>query len=136
MIRRLTMTTGMAAALLLTAAPAFAEGDAANGEGLFRRCSACHSLDAGSHRVGPSLHGVVGRVAGSAEGYRYSDGLAAAGEGGLVWDEESISAYVENPTNYIREAIGDSSARSKMTFRLPGEDDRADIAAYLATIGD
>jgi len=134
MFRRLTVMTGMAAALMLTAAPVLADSE--EGERLYRRCSACHSLEAGENRVGPTLNGVVGRAAGSVDGYSYSDGLAAAGAGGLVWDEESLAAYLENPTNYIREVTGDSGARSKMTFRLPGEEDREHLAEYLASLGE
>jgi cytochrome c len=65
----------------------------ARGQVLFEsRCVACHSVDA--NRVGPSLRGVVGRVAGKADGYFYSDAMAAATH---VWDAPKLRTWLTNP---------------------------------------
>jgi len=121
------------AALLALAAPALAAGDAAEGEKEFRKCKACHMIQAddGEMIVGPNLYGVIGRTAGSVEDFKYGDSLVAAGEAGLVWDEENMVPYLEDPKAFLVEQTGDSGARSLMTFRLRkgGED----VAAYLAT---
>jgi cytochrome c len=112
--------------------------DVAAGEKLFKRCAACHSLEAGKHRIGPSLHGVVGRAAGTAEAYKYSALNAAAGENGLVWSEDTIVPYLADPnvflTGFLKEKGKPELAKghSKMTFRMPKEQDRRDIAAFLA----
>src|SRR6056297_3080684 len=106
-------------AAICLAAPAFADehggGDAEAGEKEFRKCKACHMIvdDAGEQivrggRTGPNLHGVIGRAAGGVEDFRYSDLMTAAGEGGLVWDEASLAAYVQAPTAYLKEVSGES----------------------------
>ena len=59
------------------------------------KCKACHSFKAGEHKMGPSLFGVVGRTAGTAEGFNYSDGFKA-GVGGKVWDEAALRSWIEN----------------------------------------
>lgn len=122
------------AGLTAAAVPA----NAADGEKLFKRCVACHSLDAGKNKVGPSLAGVVGRPAGSAPGYKYSKLNREAGEAGLVWTEENIIAYLPDPsaflTSWLKEndAADKAKGRSKMSFKMPKEADRQAIVEYLA----
>jgi len=127
------------AAFIAVAGPntaAFAAGDAAAGEKAFKSCKACHKIgDGAKHGVGPALTGVVGRVAGSADGYKkYSKDLVAAGEGGLVWTEEEIVKWLESPKDYLRATLDNPKAKSKMSFKLKDEQKRKDIAAYLATV--
>ena len=126
-----------AVACVALATPLFAEGDAANGEKEFKKCKACHMIvaDDGTEivkggKTGPNLYGVVGRPAASVEGFKYGDGLAEAGESGLVWDEALIAEYVKDPTAFIDTHGGEG--KSKMTFKLAkgGED----VAAYLASV--
>ncbi len=100
---------------------AVAEGDVAKGEKLFKRCAACHSLEAGKKKVGPSLAGVFGRTAGTLEGFKFSKAMIASE---IVWDEETIDQYLEKPKTYI--------PKNKMAF--PGfkkPEQRADVIAYL-----
>ena len=77
------------AVLAVAALPglAHADGDAAKGEKVFRKCKACHVADAQKNRVGPYLLGVVGRKAASVEGYHYSPAMTAEGAKGVVWDK-------------------------------------------------
>jgi cytochrome c len=79
----------VAAVLLLAAPPAArAEGDAASGEKIFRKCRACHTLAAEEkHKIGPNLHGLFERKSGAAEGFRYSKAMK---EAGLDWNEASL----------------------------------------------
>ena len=123
----------------LIAAPALAAGDADKGEKEFRKCKSCHQIvsDSGETivrggRTGPNLYGVVGRTAGTVEDFRYGDDIVAAGEAGLVWNEENFVAYVEDPRAFLQEYLDDNSARSKMSFRLRkgGED----VFAYLESV--
>lgn len=121
------------ATLIALSVPAFAEGDAEKGEKEFRKCKACHMIASDSEAIvkggktGPNLYGIIGRTAGSAEGFKYSDGLAAKAEEGLVWDEAELAAYITDPSEYL-------GSRSKMTFKLrKGADD---VAAYLATFSE
>ena len=119
-----------------------ASGDAAAGEAAFRQCQSCHHVVApdgevlagrAAVRTGPNLFGVVGRVAGSEEEFRYSDLMEAAHEQGIVWDEASFTGYVQDPTGWLREATGENG-RSKMTFRVRKEEAAVDIYAYLLSL--
>lgn len=112
---------GFFLALGLAAAPAYADGDAAAGEKVFKKCKTCHTLEAGKNRVGPTLAGVFGRTAGTLEGFKFSKAMT---ESGVVWDETTIAEYVADPKGFM--------PGNKMTF--PGvkdEADRANLIAYL-----
>ncbi|RBI77209.1 hypothetical protein DQW77_01905 [Roseovarius sp. TE539] len=112
-------------------------GDATAGERTFKRCSACHQVGEGaSNRVGPVLSGVIGRQAGSYEGYRYGDDMIAAGEAGLVWSEDALFEYLAGPRDFLRAYLDDPGAKAKMRFRLKDAQDRRDVIAYLATFSD
>lgn len=130
--------TLLAVAATAMAAPAFA-GDPAAGEDTFKKCKACHSVIApdGTEiqkggRTGPNLYGIIGRGIGSDPDFNYGESLAALGATGAVWDEASLAAYVANPADYLKTALGDDAAKSKMSFKLAegGED----VAAYLASV--
>ena len=108
----------------LSAAPAIA-GDAEKGEKLFKRCAACHSLDAGVNKVGPSLAGAFGRECGTVEGFKYGKGYLAACEKGFVADD-----YLKDPSAKLSEIAG-SKERSKMAFKLNKDEDVADIIEFL-----
>jgi cytochrome c len=98
-------------------------GDAAAGEKTFVQCKACHVLEEGQNRVGPSLHGIIGRTAGQVAGFNYS---AANKNSGKVWDEETLYTYLENPQAFI--------PGTKMIFAgLKKPQDRANVIAYLKT---
>ncbi len=85
------------------AAPALAQGapeagDPAAGQRVFNQCRACHTIDAGGrNNVGPNLHGVFGRRAGSVDGFRYSRPMHEKHEQNFVWTEENLRAYITNP---------------------------------------
>jgi cytochrome c len=120
------------------AAPAFA-GDPAAGESEFRKCKACHSVIAADGteiqkggRTGPNLYGIIGRAVASDPDYSYGDSLVALGAAGAVWDEASFAAYVANPLDYLKTALGDDGAKSKMSFKLASGAE--DIAAYLVSV--
>lgn len=134
------MTRTFAALLAIGfAAPAFAAGDAAEGEKTFNKCKSCHMIvaDDGTEivkggKTGPNLYGVIGRTAGTAD-FKYGDDIVAAGEAGLVWDETNLAEYVVDPREFLRTTLDDSKAKSRMAFKLKkgGED----VAAYLASVG-
>jgi cytochrome c len=112
---------GAMALLALSSGTALAQGDAAKGEKLFARCQACHSVEPGQNKIGPTLAGLFGRKAGSVEGFNYSDAMKSAD---VVWDEQTLSEYLADPKGYI--------PGNRMLFAgLRNEQDRADIIAYL-----
>ncbi|NNC73342.1 MAG: cytochrome c family protein [Sphingomonadaceae bacterium] len=101
-----------------------ATGGADAGEAVFRRCAACHSIEPGENRVGPSLHGVVGREIGGVGDFRYSD---ANQQFDGDWTEDNLNAYLENPRGFM--------PGTTMAFAgIPNEQDRADLIAYLGTL--
>jgi cytochrome c len=133
-------TTIALLAVTTLAAPAFAQGDAEAGAAAFKQCKACHAvidadgnLLAGKGKIGPNLFGVIGRTAGTAEGYKYGKSIVAAGEAGLVWDEEQVAAYVQNPKKYLQTRLDTKKVQAKMSFKVRKEEDAANLAAYLAT---
>lgn len=96
-------------------------GDVTAGEKVFRQCAACHVLQPGVNRTGPSLHGIIGRKAGSVEGFRYSD---ANKNSGKVWTEENMFTYLENPRGVI--------PGTTMAFAgLKKAEDRVNVIAYI-----
>jgi len=126
------IATAMGLAAALVAGHAVAqEGDPEAGESNFRQCSACHTLEEGQHRVGPSLHGVFGRQAGTAEGFNYSEDTVAAGEAGVVWDEETLFAYLADPAAFLAEVLDKDRGRTRMAMKYPDEQFRRDVIAYL-----
>ncbi|HVC53589.1 MAG TPA: cytochrome c family protein [Stellaceae bacterium] len=97
--------------------------DAARGQGIFQgRCAVCHTVAAGGpNKIGPALHGLFGRKAGSLPDYNYSSAMRTSG---VVWGAQTLNAYLTNPHRYIP---GD-----KMPFPgLPSQQDRSDVIAYL-----
>lgn len=113
----------------VSATPGFADGDAANGERLFRPCAACHQVGEGAvNRVGPHLNGLIGRRIGMLEEYDYSDTLVEAGAENDLWTEAALSAFLESPRNYM--------PGTSMVFRgIRDEDDRIDLIAYILQEG-
>lgn len=112
----------------LPADVAFADltGDAAAGETIFAQCRTCHLLEEGKNGVGPSLYGVIGREAGSIEGFNYSDANANSG---ITWTPEIMFEYLEAPREYL--------PGTRMAYPgLKDAQERADLIAYLQTNGE
>lgn len=98
--------------------------DPASGEGVFKKCAACHKLD-GTNAVGPHLDGVVGRPVGSVGDFSYSDPMAAHGG---EWTDEELFHFLANPKKAV--------PGTKMSFAgLPKPQDRVDVIAYLEQHG-
>jgi len=97
----------------------------AQGEKTFKKCKACHQVGEGAKsKTGPILNGIVGAPAGYAEGFRYSKAMKAAAEGGLVWDEAELAAFLAKPKKYMK--------GTKMSFAgLKKDSDIEAVIAYL-----
>ncbi|MFD0981788.1 c-type cytochrome [Tropicimonas aquimaris] len=102
-----------------------ASADLGSGETLFKKCQACHALEPGVNKVGPSLHNVVGKQVGAEAGFAYSGALVAVAD---VWTPENLNGFLENPKSY--------APGTKMSFAgFKKAEDRADIIAYLESAG-
>ncbi|MCE2521035.1 MAG: c-type cytochrome [Alphaproteobacteria bacterium] len=134
MMRAALLPGVLALVLFTTLSVAFTPGDPVRGEKVFRKCKACHSIEAGRNRpAGPNLLGVFGRQAGTAD-YRFSTSMIEAGEAGLVWTPERVDAYIADPKAFLKETLGVSRVRNKMVFRLKDGDQRADVIAFLMSL--
>jgi cytochrome c len=103
------------------------EGSAEEGAEVFKKCRACHDVGPDAkNKIGPLLNGILGRKAGTIDGFAYSDANKAAGAKGLVWTEDVMFKYLENPLSYM--------PGTKMAFAgLKDAQDRKDVIAYLKT---
>ena len=126
MMRKITAAMAVLAVTGFTSF-AMADGDAAKGEKVFKKCKACHAVGEGAkNKVGPPLNGIVGAVAGASEGYKYSKAMQAKAAEGLVWDEDALDAFLTKPKDFL--------PGTKMTFPgLKKEDQLEDVIAYLKT---
>lgn len=101
-------------------APAWG-GDLEAGRKLYAQCRACHEIEAGKNKVGPSLHGMFGRKSGTLEGFKFSPAMTKAE---IVWDDATLSDYLADPTGYIK--------GNRMAYiGLKDSQQRADIIAFL-----
>ena len=97
-----------------------------SGAKIFKKCQNCHQIGEGAENsVGPQLNNIYGRTAGGLPGVKYSKSMVQAGEEGLVWNNETLSSFIENPKRLI--------AKTQMSFRgLRNEDDRKNLLLYLS----
>lgn len=109
--------------VVVALSPAAAQAqDAANGEKVFAQCRACHQIGpTAKNAVGPHLNGLIGRKAGTVEGYNYSPAIKNSG---LTWDEATFSEYIKDPKAKV--------PGTKMVYAgLKDEKRIADLIAYL-----
>lgn len=104
--------------------PSFAQdAQAASGQQLFRqRCSACHQVDTDRNGAGPHLQGVVGRTAGSVEGFRYSPALR---DSRITWTPDALETYLANPAAMVR--------GTRMVQRFNNAEERRAIIDFLGS---
>lgn len=112
-----------AQAVLASFGPPYTEADLSNGERLWRRCTSCHTIEAGApHRVGPNLNGLFERQVGTADGFRYSSALQ---EADFEWSPDQLDQWLADPRGFL--------PGNRMSFAgLRNEQDRYDLIAWLA----
>ena len=125
-MRKSMLAAAVAAVVAFGGTEALAQaGNAENGEDVFKKCRACHDIGPGAkNKVGPVLNGIIGRKAGTIEGFNYSNANKAKGAEGLTWTEENLFQYLERPMQFIQ--------GTTMAFvGIKDEQDRRDLIAYL-----
>src|SRR6202521_219842 len=122
---RAVLATLMLVTCSLFCGRASAAGDAAAGKTVFaNQCSSCHTTEVGKNGFGPSLAGVLGRKAGSLGGFNFSPAMAQAG---LTWDDKTLDEFLTSSTTKV--------PGTSMPVSLPNATDRANVIAYLETLG-
>ena len=119
MVQRRTLIYSIGLVVMTTSAQA--AGDAKRGEQIFNQCRPCHSLEAGKNGIGPSLHGLLGRKAGTVPGYNYSPAMQRSG---VVWNEDTLAKFLADPNGFIPgtkmviAGIGDEAQRDELIAYL------------------
>jgi cytochrome c len=125
-MKQIVFSLALATASAIGASSAANAQDAAAGEKVFIKCRACHQVgETAKSGVGPVLNGIVGRKAGTIEGYNYSE---ANKNSGLTWDEETLTVYLKNPRAKV--------PGTKMAFAgLQSDAEIQNVIAYLKQFG-
>jgi cytochrome c2 len=120
------LSLAMLIAVAAGVSPASAQ-DPGNGQKVFNRCRACHAIGPGAHnKVGPALTGIVGRKAGAATGFNYSDAMSQAAAKGLVWTDGNLQQYLDSPDTFLPKGV--------MAFAgIKNEAEVKDLIAFLKT---
>jgi cytochrome c len=119
--RALMQVVGVITMVIWMAGDVVAQGDPERGADVFKKCAQCHSLKPGETIVGPSLKGVIGRRAGTLEGYSFSNAMI---KHAVAWDAGTLDVYLTKPSKVV--------PGTKMGFAgLPNPNDRANLVAYL-----
>ncbi|MEE9587630.1 MAG: cytochrome c family protein [Hyphomicrobiaceae bacterium] len=121
-----TLRLAISIAVIVGATPAWAQ-DPNQGALVFNQCRACHAIGPGArNKAGPALNGIVGRKAASVPGFNYSKAMKEAAAKGLIWNEQSLSAYLESPDTFLPNGV--------MAFGgVKNEGDLKNLIAYLKT---
>jgi cytochrome c len=123
---------GIAALLALSFAlptGVLAQGDATKGEKEFKKCMSCHSIEeGGKNKTGPNLWNVMNRGVAKVEGYKYSKGLTKWSEENPEWTPELMNEWLTNSKKLVK--------GTKMMYKNKKEKSRADIIAYLQSMGE
>lgn len=124
MKRTVLVALGVASAVLFAATVAQAS-EGKEGAKVFKKCAACHTIEEGKNKIGPSLAGIIGRQAGSLDGFKFSSAMA---ESGVVWSAATLDEFLAKPKDFIK--------GTRMSFGgLKKEEDREHVIEYIIENG-
>jgi len=124
MIKYGVMAATLVVGMMASGGSALADGDAAKGKTVFKKCAICHDVRKGKNKIGPSLFGIFGSKAADVKGFRFSPAMKKSG---LTWDEATLDKYLTNPRKTVK--------GTRMVFAgLRSKKDRDDVIAYLKTL--
>ncbi|GAB1865914.1 Cytochrome c [Camponotus japonicus] len=100
--------------------------DPINGKKLFMKmCASCHTTEkGGKHKIGPNLHGIIGKTSGTVPGFNFTETMK---EKAVVWDEKSLNDYLEFSKKFV-------PGTKKAFHDIKKAEDRRDLIAFLATL--
>ena len=111
---------------ILVCVPAMAQDTNAGLAAFNQACRTCHTTREGDNRLGPTLHGVIGRKAGSLLNYNnYSDSMKNAN---LVWDKSNLERFIANPDQVV------PGNNMKPFAGVASADERAKIVGFLELV--
>jgi cytochrome c len=135
----------VAAFVALPGAPAVAQdlgGDPTAGEQVYKKCHTCHRIGPGAkNAIGPTHNELIGRKAGTVQGFNYSSLNKHAGENGLVWTEQNIFDYLADPNGFLKKFLTEkgkanlATGSTKMSYKLTDPKQRKDVIAYIKKAG-
>ena len=130
LLKRLTVQSTFVALLLSFSLPATSDTHDEQGKTLYQQCKRCHQVgDGARNRIGPHLNALFGRTAGSLEGFKFSPAMKNAGSNGLVWEEESLDAFLRDPRSLV--------PKSRMIFTgMDMAEERLALLAWLRGFSD
>lgn len=128
---RALAATGILTSALLSPSygqePARQYADAASGQLEFNNaCRTCHTAKQGDNRLGPHLHNIIGRKAGSLQNYGYSAAMKGAE---FVWNEEKLERFIANPDAVV------PGNNMKPYGGLASAEERTRIVSFLRSVG-
>lgn len=116
---------GVAVAMTLASGSALAEGNVQDGAKVYKkRCQSCHPTEAGKHKMGPSLAGIMGTKAGTVAGFNKYKGLKGSD---IVWDDANMDKWLANPKRFL-------GRKTSMSYKLKNGEQRASVIAYIKTL--
>jgi cytochrome c len=97
--------------------------DTESGQQTFNNaCRTCHTTKEGDNRLGPNLHNIIGRKAGSLQNYGYSSAMKGAD---FVWDKEKLDRFIAKPDEVV------PGNNMKPYGGLTSAEDRAKVIVFL-----
>lgn len=124
MFRVTSIAIGLLGCIVVASAATATEiaGNVIKGEAVYARCMGCHSPE--RHRTGPKHCGLIGRKAGTASGFGFSQAMQKSD---VVWREKTLDQFLSAPLKFVP---GTTMAIGGIGNKM----DRHDLISYLVSL--